>query len=127
MHVNNSSDKHGCCLAFYRNLPLYNLKCICPTFSKGLPPLHFLKLREKVVIRRSIRFPKVVYLGLSHYLFEIIVFIGVSFISQTTYALCFTIATIFYLMGMSYATRRWYTSKSEDFPKHVKALIPFVF
>ncbi|KAF3434379.1 hypothetical protein FNV43_RR25482 [Rhamnella rubrinervis] len=35
--------------------------------------------------------------------------------------------TIFYLIGRSYATRRWYLSKFEDFPKHVKALIPYVF
>ncbi|KAJ6900917.1 hypothetical protein NC652_026876 [Populus alba x Populus x berolinensis] len=35
--------------------------------------------------------------------------------------------TIVYLIGRSYATRRWYLSKFEDFPKDVKALIPFVF
>ncbi|WCJ19167.1 3-oxo-5-alpha-steroid 4-dehydrogenase family protein [Euphorbia peplus] len=33
----------------------------------------------------------------------------------------------FYLIGRSYATRRWYLSKFEDFPTHVKAVIPFVF
>ncbi|CAL0321205.1 unnamed protein product [Lupinus luteus] len=62
-----------------------------------------------------------------HYLFEIIGFVGVSFISQTLYPISFTIGTTFYLMGRSYATRRWYLSKFEDFPKNVKALIPFVF
>ena len=62
-----------------------------------------------------------------HYLFEILIFVGVSFISQTLYSFCFTIGTIFYLIGRSYATRRWYLSKFEDFPKHVKALIPYVF
>ncbi|XP_062091673.1 uncharacterized protein LOC133797695 [Humulus lupulus] len=62
-----------------------------------------------------------------HYLFEILAFVGISFISQTLYAYCFTLATIFYLMGRSCATRRWYLSKFEDFPKHVKALLPFLF
>ncbi|KAK7315257.1 hypothetical protein VNO77_33795 [Canavalia gladiata] len=62
-----------------------------------------------------------------HYLFEIIGFYGVSFISQTLYAFSFTIGTTFYLLGRSYATRRWYLSKFEDFPKDVKAIIPFVF
>ncbi|XP_004516219.1 uncharacterized protein [Cicer arietinum] len=62
-----------------------------------------------------------------HYLFEIIEFYGFSFISQTLYALSFTIGTTFYLLGRSYATRRWYLSKFEDFPKNVKAIIPFLF
>ncbi|KAE8037921.1 hypothetical protein FH972_010471 [Carpinus fangiana] len=62
-----------------------------------------------------------------HYLFEIISFLGISFISQTSYAFSFTLGTIFYLMGRSYATRRWYLSKFEDFSEDVKALIPYVF
>jgi len=62
-----------------------------------------------------------------HYLFEIMGFLGVSFISQTSYAFSFTLGTIFYLMGRSYATRKWYLSKFEDFSEDVKALIPYVF
>ncbi|XP_065008778.1 uncharacterized protein LOC103983518 [Musa acuminata AAA Group] len=62
-----------------------------------------------------------------HYLFEIIGFIGVSLISQTVYAFSFTTGTVFYLMGRSYATRRWYLSKFQDFPKEVKALIPYIY
>nr|KYP43858.1 Trans-2,3-enoyl-CoA reductase [Cajanus cajan] len=62
-----------------------------------------------------------------HYLFEIIGFLGVSFISQTFYPFSFTLGSTIYLMGRSYATRKWYLSKFEDFPKHVKAVIPFVF
>ena len=62
-----------------------------------------------------------------HYLFEIIDFLGISFISQTLYAFSFTLGTIFYLMGRSYATRRWYLSKFENFPEDVKALIPYLF
>ncbi|XP_024026265.1 uncharacterized protein LOC21403133 isoform X3 [Morus notabilis] len=42
-------------------------------------------------------------------------------------AILISLRTIFYLMGRSYATRKWYLSKFEDFPKEVKALVPFVF
>ncbi|XP_038892749.1 3-oxo-5-alpha-steroid 4-dehydrogenase 2-like [Benincasa hispida] len=62
-----------------------------------------------------------------HYLFEITVYFGFALISQTLYSLCFAIATAIYLGGRSYATRKWYVSKFEDFPQHIKALIPFVF
>lgn len=62
-----------------------------------------------------------------HYLFEIIGFIGVSLISQTMYAFSFATSTVFYLMGRSNATRRWYLSKFQDFPKEVKALIPYIY
>ncbi|XP_042492611.1 very-long-chain enoyl-CoA reductase-like isoform X1 [Macadamia integrifolia] len=62
-----------------------------------------------------------------HYLFEILGFVGVSFISQTLYSFSFTMGTILYLIGRSYATRKWYLSKFDNFPKEVKCLIPFLF
>ncbi|KAL0728020.1 hypothetical protein Bca4012_024113 [Brassica carinata] len=62
-----------------------------------------------------------------HYMFEILVFLGFFMISQTIYSLSLAVGTTFYLMGRSYATRRWYLSKFDDFPKHTKSLIPFVF
>lgn len=62
-----------------------------------------------------------------HYLFEILGFWGVFCIAQTVYSFSFATGTTLYLMGRSYATRRWYLSKFEDFPKDVKALIPLVF
>ncbi|CAI9265971.1 unnamed protein product [Lactuca saligna] len=63
-----------------------------------------------------------------HYLFEIIEFIGVSCIAQTTYALAFTLGTMFYLTGRSYATLEWYLLKfGEKFGSGVKALIPYAF
>jgi len=62
-----------------------------------------------------------------HYLFEIIGFYGFSFISQTLYSFSFAVGTTLYLLGRSYATRRWYLSKFDDFPKNVKAIIPFFF
>lgn len=63
-----------------------------------------------------------------HYLFEIVEFVGISCISQTTFSLSFTIGTMFNLMGRSYATREWYiTTFGKKFHKDVKALIPYIF
>lgn len=62
-----------------------------------------------------------------HYLFEIFIFLGIAFICQTFYAFASTVSTTCYLMGRSYATRRWYLSKFDDFPNDVKAIIPYVF
>ncbi|ESQ41583.1 hypothetical protein EUTSA_v10014355mg [Eutrema salsugineum] len=62
-----------------------------------------------------------------HYLFEILVFWGFFMISQTIYSLSFAMGTTCYLVGRSYATRRWYLSKFDHFPKHIKALVPFLF
>ncbi|KAK7270957.1 hypothetical protein RJT34_26502 [Clitoria ternatea] len=86
------------------------------------------KLRGKG--EKEYKIPKGGLFGLvisPHYLFEIIEFYGVAFISQTLYAFSFSIGTTFYLLGRSYATRKWYLSKFEDFPKNIKAVIPFVF
>ncbi|WOL19618.1 3-oxo-5-alpha-steroid 4-dehydrogenase 2 isoform X1 [Canna indica] len=62
-----------------------------------------------------------------HYLFEITEYIGIFCISQTVYSFFYLIGTAVYLSGRSYATRRWYISKFDDFPRNVRALIPFVF
>ncbi|KAF5770494.1 putative 3-oxo-5-alpha-steroid 4-dehydrogenase (NADP(+)) [Helianthus annuus] len=64
----------------------------------------------------------------AHYFFEVVTFIGVLCISQTTFTLCFTLGTIFLLMGRSHATREWYISKfGEKFRKDIKAIIPYLF
>ncbi|CAN4126343.1 unnamed protein product [Withania somnifera] len=62
-----------------------------------------------------------------HYLFEILIFIGFSCTSQTLYSISYTLGTTVYLIGRSIATRRWYKSKFDDFPKDIKALIPYIF
>ncbi|KAI3470673.1 hypothetical protein Pfo_027336 [Paulownia fortunei] len=62
-----------------------------------------------------------------HYLFEILTFIGISFISQTLFSYFCALGSALYLLARSYATRNWYLSKFENFPKNVKALIPYVF
>ncbi|KAK5794980.1 uncharacterized protein LOC108488855 [Gossypium arboreum] len=62
-----------------------------------------------------------------HYLFEILGFLGISLISQTLYSFSTTLGIAVYLMCRGYVTRKWYMSKFEDFPKEVKAVIPYVF
>ncbi|XP_031271392.1 steroid 5-alpha-reductase DET2-like [Pistacia vera] len=62
-----------------------------------------------------------------HYLFEIITFWGIFLISQNLYALFCALGISFYLMGRSYATRKWYLSKFDIFPQDVKAVFPYVF
>ncbi|XP_008777953.2 3-oxo-5-alpha-steroid 4-dehydrogenase 1 [Phoenix dactylifera] len=91
---------------------------------------HFLLSKLRVKGDKGYKIPKGGLFNLvicPHYLFEIIDFVGVSLISPTVYACSFTLGTIFYLMGRSYATRKWYLSKFQNFPKNVKALIPYVF
>jgi len=91
---------------------------------------HYLLSNLRAKGEKEYKIPKGGLFGIvicPHYLFEIIQFYGISFISQTLYAFCFTLGTTFYLLGRSYSTRKWYLSKFEDFPKNVKAIIPFVF
>ncbi|XP_004135372.1 steroid 5-alpha-reductase DET2 [Cucumis sativus] len=62
-----------------------------------------------------------------HYLFEIVEFLGIAFVSQTLFVVVFVVGSALFLIGRSYATRKWYLSKFEDFPSHIKAILPFVF
>lgn len=62
-----------------------------------------------------------------HYAFELLGFLGICLISQTIYPFLFLLGMSGYLVGRSYATKKWYLSKFEDFPKDVKSLIPYVF
>lgn len=90
---------------------------------------HYLLSKLRGMGEKQYKIPEGGLFGLvicPHYLFEIIGFYGLSFISQSLYAFSFTLGTTFYLIGRSCATRRWYLSKFEDFPPHVKAIIPFV-
>lgn len=61
-----------------------------------------------------------------HYLFEIIDFVGLAFISQTALGFCTATTVSLYLLGRSLSTREWYVKKFEGFPSHRKALIPFL-
>ncbi|KAL8159687.1 hypothetical protein V2J09_001224 [Rumex salicifolius] len=62
-----------------------------------------------------------------HYLFEVLDFWGLAFIAQTWCALGITAGITVYMFCRSHSTRKWYVSKFEDFPAHVKAVIPYVF
>ncbi|KAK9061375.1 hypothetical protein SSX86_018556 [Deinandra increscens subsp. villosa] len=63
-----------------------------------------------------------------HYFFEVVEFIGVSCISQTMFSVCFTLGTIFLLLGRSRGTREWYVSKfGSSFRSDIKAIIPYLF
>lgn len=91
---------------------------------------HFLLSKMRKKGEKGYKIPKGGLFSLvicPHYLFEIVTFLGFSLISQTLFSFTSTLGTLFYLMGRSHATRKWYLSKFEDFPRNVKALIPFVF
>lgn len=86
------------------------------------------KLRQKN--DKAYKIPKGGLFGLvicPHYLFEIIGFYGVALIAQTVYSFAFALGTTFYLMGRSSATKKWYLSKFEDFPREIKNLVPYIF
>ncbi|GLJ18423.1 hypothetical protein SUGI_0326470 [Cryptomeria japonica] len=61
-----------------------------------------------------------------HYLFEIIGFLGIAFISQTAFGFCQFSFVFLYLLARSLSTREWYVKKFEGFPSHRKALVPFI-
>ncbi|XP_058216029.1 steroid 5-alpha-reductase DET2-like [Rhododendron vialii] len=91
---------------------------------------HYLlsKLREKG--DRGYKLPKGGLFNLvlcPHYLFEILAFWGIFFVSQTALSLSCALGVALYLAGRSFVTRKWYLSKFENFPGEVKALVPFVF
>ncbi|KAI3863761.1 hypothetical protein MKW98_031353 [Papaver atlanticum] len=86
--------------------------------------------KEKSGADKGYKIPKGGLFGVvvcPHYLFEILTFIGISLMAQSLYPICFAIGDTCYLIGRSYVTRKWYLSKFPNFPKHVKALVPFVF
>ncbi|KAI4384333.1 hypothetical protein MLD38_002504 [Melastoma candidum] len=61
-----------------------------------------------------------------HYLFDIVTLLGMSCISQTIFAVSLNVGSAFYLMGRSHSTKKWYMSKFENFPPHVKAVFPYI-
>ena len=66
------------------------------------------------------------YVVCPHYLFEIIGFLGIAFISQTVFGFSLLSFVFLYLLGRSLSTRELYVKKFEGFPSHRKALIPFI-
>ncbi|XP_076932557.1 steroid 5-alpha-reductase DET2-like, partial [Bidens hawaiensis] len=62
-----------------------------------------------------------------HYLFEIMMFYGFAFISQTSMAFACALSVSCYLISRGHQTRKWYANKFEDFPTSIKCVIPYVF
>lgn len=62
-----------------------------------------------------------------HYFFEIMIFFGFSFISQTPLAFACALGDSCYLIARSYETKKWYVNKFEDFPNSIKCVIPYIF
>lgn len=67
------------------------------------------------------------YVVCPHYLFEIFTWVGIFLLSRHLATLLVLGFIIAYLSARSIRTLQWYKEKFSDFPKHVKALIPFVF
>jgi len=62
-----------------------------------------------------------------HYVFEIIMFVGIAFMSQTWVG-CATATLVFcYLTARTIKTKQWYMKKVDEFPEERSVLIPGVF
>jgi very-long-chain enoyl-CoA reductase len=66
------------------------------------------------------------YVVCPHYLFEIFTWLGIFLFSRHLGALLVLGMIIAYLCARSLVTLKWYREKFAEFPKHVKAMIPFV-
>lgn len=62
-----------------------------------------------------------------HYLFEVFTWSGIFLFSRHFGALLVLLMIIAYLSARSLKTLKWYKEKFSDFPKNLKAMIPFVF
>lgn len=62
-----------------------------------------------------------------HYLFEIIIWLGIFLLSRHFAALLVLAFIIAYLSARAVRTLRWYREKFTDFPKERKAILPFIF
>lgn len=62
-----------------------------------------------------------------HYAFEILDFIGIALMCQTILGWCNTSFVVFYLLGRTLQTKKWYLKKVDGFPETRKLLIPRIF
>lgn len=67
------------------------------------------------------------YVVCPHYFFEIFTWTGIFLFSRHLGALLVLLIIIAYLSGRSLRTLEWYKEKFANFPKKLKAMIPFVF
>ena len=62
-----------------------------------------------------------------HYVFEMITFVGIAFMSQTVVGWSIAVVVVSYLTGRSISSKQWYRKKVDGFPKDRSVLIPGVF
>lgn len=62
-----------------------------------------------------------------HYVFEMIIFVGIAFMSQTVIGWSIVVLVVCYLTGRSISSKQWYLKKVDGFPKERSVLIPGVF
>lgn len=67
------------------------------------------------------------YVACPHYLFELIAWLGILWMSRHLFALLNLLAMTAYLTERSVKTDRWYREKFTDYPAERKRILPFVF
>lgn len=67
------------------------------------------------------------YVVCPHYLFEILIWLGIALLSRHLVAWIILLFIVLYLVTRSLRALKWYHEKFQDFPKDRKAILPFVF
>lgn len=67
------------------------------------------------------------YATCPHYFFELVVWLGIFFLSRHFFTLLVFIAMLSYLTARSIKTRQWYRNRFPNYPKDRKYMIPFLF
>jgi hypothetical protein len=66
------------------------------------------------------------YVVCPHYLFEILIWLGIALLSRHLAAFVVLFFITFYLTARAIRALKWYHEKFKDFPKNRKAILPFV-
>lgn len=62
-----------------------------------------------------------------HYVFEMIMFVGIALVSQTLVGCCTALLVFMYLSARTIQTKQWYMKKVDGFPRDRSVLVPGVF
>lgn len=66
------------------------------------------------------------YVVCPHYLFEILIWLGIALLSRHLMAWLILLFIVMYLTTRSWRALKWYHEKFKDFPKDRKGILPFV-
>ena len=66
------------------------------------------------------------YVVCPHYLFEILIWLGIALLSRHLVAWIILLFIVLYLVTRSWRALQWYHEKFKDFPKDRKGILPFV-